>query len=286
MRNFNVRPFGLLLVTTLLVIAGPVRSAGADPSTANPEMKAVEEARMLNQAANQEHKFICTVTEVGGRKVLRYVGPSDEPLQNCLGKYVTTDIDTLRITSSGGEVKASIASANIVYLKKMNLEVVGGCTSSCAMFIVPAAQLVSVAPYSLITLHTSPAVAPPTSKHDFRQFLISQGITDPAEQDRQIANNDFQQSLLSDAWNNYEGSYKTAQYWEKTDPTAFTPVPGSTQNERLRVADKAMYEICTGHKAGNFWEPKNDADWQTLMQYYGKYVTLMRRIPNPSYTCQ
>ena len=61
--------------------------------------------------------------------VLRYVGSPGAALQDCLQRF--PDATTLRLTSPGGSVRPAIRTARDLALRKMTVEVLGFCGSSC-----------------------------------------------------------------------------------------------------------------------------------------------------------
>lgn len=84
---------------------------------------------------------------------LRVSGATDERMLACLES--AGDFRRLEITSGGGEVRTAMKIGRSLAARQAELVVVGYCGSSCANYLIPAANRVRVSAGARILLHGS-----------------------------------------------------------------------------------------------------------------------------------
>ena len=87
---------------------------------------------------------------------LKLSGPIDDAMRDCAIARLTSDIETVYVTSKGGEVYAGRAIGYKIGERPRTLVVDGLCLSSCGNYFVPAAAQVTLMPGSVIGLHGTP----------------------------------------------------------------------------------------------------------------------------------
>lgn len=90
-----------------------------------------------------------------GAATVRYIGPTDDSLLQCLADHPSPGL-TLLVSSGGGDALKAIQAADAVAARGWNIRVRGMCASSCGNYLVPAANSVTVEPFSAILLHGGP----------------------------------------------------------------------------------------------------------------------------------
>lgn len=83
-------------------------------------------------------------------------GPIDEAMYNCALPLLTPDIETVRVTTNGGDVEVGRAIGYKIGEHPRHLIVDKLCLSSCGNYFVPAAARVTLLPRSVIGLHGTP----------------------------------------------------------------------------------------------------------------------------------
>lgn len=94
-----------------------------------------------------------SVCELYGEDLL-YIGDTEVELFECLMR--DRHVRRLHITSHGGSVEFAIASAQEVLFRKIDVFIYGFCSSSCANYIIPAANKVTLRYPTMILLHGAP----------------------------------------------------------------------------------------------------------------------------------
>lgn len=84
-----------------------------------------------------------------------YNGNTTLQLANCLLE-APSGSRTLAITSSGGNVDIAIYVAELVHGVGLDVEVIGWCASSCANYVLPAAERVILDQHSVVFVHGAP----------------------------------------------------------------------------------------------------------------------------------
>lgn len=90
------------------------------------------------------------------RSTLRLSGPIDDAMRDCALAEITPDIETVIVTTNGGEVFAGRAIGYKIGEQPRHLIVDRVCLSSCGNYFVPAAARVTLRAGSVIGLHGSP----------------------------------------------------------------------------------------------------------------------------------
>jgi len=89
-------------------------------------------------------------------KTIKLSGPIDDAMRDCAISLLTPDVDTVRVTTQGGEVFAGRAIGYKIGERPRHLIVDKMCLSSCGNYFVPAAARVTLLPRSVIGLHGTP----------------------------------------------------------------------------------------------------------------------------------
>ncbi len=84
-----------------------------------------------------------------------YKGNTTLQLVNCL-LGAPKEAERLVITSRGGAVDDAVFAAYLVARRQLDVEVVGQCMSSCANYILPAAEHIFLDRHSIVAVHGSP----------------------------------------------------------------------------------------------------------------------------------
>jgi ATP-dependent protease ClpP protease subunit len=87
---------------------------------------------------------------------LKLSGPIDDSLRDCALSLLTPEIDTVYVTSKGGEVFAGRAIGYKIGEQARHLIIDDLCMSSCGNYFVPAAARLTLLPRSVIGLHGTP----------------------------------------------------------------------------------------------------------------------------------
>lgn len=87
---------------------------------------------------------------------LKLIGPIDEAMYNCALPLLTPDIETVRVTTQGGDVYAGRAIGYKLSEYPRHLIVDKMCLSSCGNYFIPAIDRLTLLPGSIIGLHGSP----------------------------------------------------------------------------------------------------------------------------------
>lgn len=87
---------------------------------------------------------------------LKLSGPIDEAMRDCALSLLTPEIETIHVTSKGGEVFAGRAIGYKIGEHPRHLIIDRLCMSSCGNYFVPAAAKLSLLPRSVIGLHGTP----------------------------------------------------------------------------------------------------------------------------------
>ncbi len=103
--------------------------------------------------AQPEMTFNCRFDPETG--VLRLIGPTDDSMLSCVEAMPDGRVETIRITSTGGDVGTALSIADIIARWNVHLIVVRECNSSCANYFLPVARRVTALPRSTIMLHGS-----------------------------------------------------------------------------------------------------------------------------------
>ncbi|NQX93641.1 MAG: hypothetical protein HRT64_01700 [Erythrobacter sp.] len=80
-------------------------------------------------------------------------GKIDEPFYLAIKDLVATDIDQLKISSSGGSFFWALKAARLLQENNVDLVVEGECLSACASVLMAAKKQVQAAPGALIAFH-------------------------------------------------------------------------------------------------------------------------------------
>lgn len=150
-------------------------SAAADDYV--PSAASAEDVRAANReliALRDQMQSKCIQHD--GR--LQYIGATNIQLVDCL-LHRAPETQLLTISSAGGEVEFAIWAASILHGAEMNLHVLGSCASSCANYLVPAADRVYIDRISTIMVHGAPQ---PTVRAEVEEMLKSYG-TKPSDPD-------------------------------------------------------------------------------------------------------
>lgn len=112
-------------------------------------------------AASEAVLFFADYPETGlceksDASTLHLSGPIDNAMKACALSGLTADIDTVIVTSRGGEVFAGRAIGYKIGEQSRHLIVEKMCLSSCGNYFVPAAAKVTLRPGSVIGLHGTP----------------------------------------------------------------------------------------------------------------------------------
>lgn len=94
--------------------------------------------------------------EKSDASTLTLSGPIDDAMKACALSDLTADIDTVIVTSKGGEVFAGRAIGYKIGEQPRHLIVDKMCLSSCGNYFVPAAARVTLRQGSIIGLHGTP----------------------------------------------------------------------------------------------------------------------------------
>jgi len=89
-------------------------------------------------------------------KTIKLSGPIDDAMRDCAISLLTLDVDTVRVTTQGGEVFAGRAIGYKIGERPRHLIVDKICLSSCGNYFVPAAARVTLLRRSIIGLHGTP----------------------------------------------------------------------------------------------------------------------------------
>ena len=87
---------------------------------------------------------------------LKFSGPIDDAMRDCALAELTQDIETVIVTTNGGEVFAGRAIGYKIGEYPRHLIIDKACLSSCGNYFVPAAARLTLLPGSVIGLHGSP----------------------------------------------------------------------------------------------------------------------------------
>ncbi|MEP3891239.1 MAG: hypothetical protein ABJN69_12330 [Hellea sp.] len=87
---------------------------------------------------------------------IKLSGPIDEAMYDCALPLLTLDIETVRVTTNGGDVAAGRAIGYKISDYPRHLIVDKVCLSSCGNYFVPAAARITLLPRSVIGLHGTP----------------------------------------------------------------------------------------------------------------------------------
>lgn len=148
---------------TILLASALGMNACAPPTRATALVEGGAVARAVSDQEAVERSQIA-IRAVGsgtaecrheGDSTVRYVGPTDDSLLQCLEENSSPGL-TLLISSGGGDALKAIEAANAVAERGWSIKVRGICASSCGNYLVPAASSVAVEPFSAILLHGGP----------------------------------------------------------------------------------------------------------------------------------
>ena len=87
---------------------------------------------------------------------LKLFGPIDDAMRDCALSLLTPEIETVRVTTKGGEVFAGRAIGYKIGKRSRHLIIDKLCMSSCGNYFVPAAARLTLLPRSVIGLHGTP----------------------------------------------------------------------------------------------------------------------------------
>ena len=91
--------------------------------------------------------------EVAGAQTLKLKGPTDDAMLACIRRQSLADVKIVIVTSNGGSVPAAIAIGGLLSELHAKLVIEGGCNSSCANYLIPAFESVSLRPGAFIVIH-------------------------------------------------------------------------------------------------------------------------------------
>lgn len=84
-----------------------------------------------------------------------YQGDTDREMIEFFKEASSLGIKEITISSFGGRESSALAIADIVSRDEISLTVRGFCTSSCAIYLLPAARSVHIEPNSIIAVHSN-----------------------------------------------------------------------------------------------------------------------------------
>lgn len=119
-------------------------------------------------------------------KTLRIAGPVDDELRKCAESRLTDGIDTLHLSSPGGDVLTAIAIGDLIAKRPRTVVIEGPCLSACGNYFVPVADRLEIRPGGFIGLHgaVDPAKIDTFLKGE-RRRLVASGLT-PDDIERQM----------------------------------------------------------------------------------------------------
>jgi len=134
------------------------KSAGTALRVANNDLSAqqLEHIRFLAKQLHPENAGSCVRVKEGSKSTLVYVGDTNYQLIACLNAGLGEKGAVLRITSPGGDSDIAALAAVYIRLFDMSVEVDGICFSSCANYVAPAAEQLTILPLSFLGLHGAP----------------------------------------------------------------------------------------------------------------------------------
>lgn len=115
-----------------------------------------EHIQLLAKKLHPENTGSCVRVKEGEKTTLVYVGDTNYQLIACLNAGLGERGAVLRITSPGGDSDIAALAAVYIRLFDMSIEVDGICFSSCANYVAPAAEQLTILPLSFLGLHGAP----------------------------------------------------------------------------------------------------------------------------------
>jgi len=80
-------------------------------------------------------------------------GPINAEMLSCAETNITPEINTIRVSTFGGDVEDGHAIARLIAKQPRTLIVEDYCMSSCGNYFVPAAETVVIKPNAMVGLH-------------------------------------------------------------------------------------------------------------------------------------
>jgi hypothetical protein len=143
-------------------------------------------------------------------KNIHYNGNTTLQLVNCLLE-APAESRTLAISSSGGDVDLAIFAAHIVKEMALDVEVVGWCASSCANYILPAAERIYLDQHSLVYVHGAPG--PPDRDRMIAALAKASFTAESPNFDQVLGDNLKRSELTYQLHNNFRRKFRVGEYY-------------------------------------------------------------------------
>ncbi|CAH0288345.1 hypothetical protein SRABI118_03994 [Massilia sp. Bi118] len=102
-----------------------------------------------------------------------------------LEKMYTPGTTLLKVRSVGGDSEAGILMGSFIHDKNLDLEVVGGCASSCANYLFPAARHKTIPAGAVLGFHGTLTLTALAGKEEMRRQFTASGMP-PDEVEKQL----------------------------------------------------------------------------------------------------
>lgn len=244
----------------------------------------------LNLAAAYPETGTCQQVDA---KTLKLSGPIDDAMKACALTLLTPDIETVMVTTKGGEVFAGRAIGYKIGERPRHLIIDRLCMSSCGNYFVPAAARVTLLPRSVIGLHGTPdphmLVNPDMENHMASMVedgdVASEGLTrilkrKSDRRDKQLAAEaKFAAHFkVPKGWRHYREAGDADDGWRRhfTEGSDMGVTP-----DKFMIVEAAMLESCLPHVETENYQADlntsvfNDVKfWASLEETIGAYRSL------------
>lgn len=173
---------------------------------------------------------------------IHYSGNTTLQLVNCL-LDAPNGAQRLLITSAGGNVDLGIFAAHVLKARALDVEVVGMCMSSCANYILPAAERLFVDQHSAILVHGS---GPPPNRDDMIAALALSGFTETSPNFAAVLEDNMKRSELTyRLHNNFKRHFRVGDgYYDLEDIWSARRTQGQGNQSGMVLVDPQSLQSC------------------------------------------
>ncbi|MEN5115469.1 hypothetical protein ABE453_15745 [Brevundimonas diminuta] len=202
---------------------------------------------------------------------LRYIGPIDAGLADCLAGLADRRGVTLVISSQGGDAETGIDVGYLLQGRDWTAEVHGLCASACANYILPAMRAVAVEPFSAVLLHGGADDEELIYEAAVDQILARQRAVAPDVDEATVAEaRVFTRNLVRRivaAHRRYGEDLGVASAWFTL--AGFPTPEGGYGPMGFALADPAFAAAALGRvRVRSFWFPTTDEDRRLLFSLF------------------
>lgn len=170
-------------------------------------------------------------------RTVKMFGPVNEELQTCAETLITDEVDTVIVSSWGGDVTNGQAIGDIIAQRPRTVVIEGACMSSCGNYFVPTADKLVLKPGAYIALHGT-----------IDPYTIHKNGVDPAEF-AELVNGDIafaQRHKVPKGWRLYrEADYPGGIV---TEDMSGEPRPKTHKTKKsMLMVERAFLESCLPH---------------------------------------